>query len=130
MKRLLRLLILPAVLTLFALTSLSCGDDDDDGNPMNPGGGTANVTITIAPGSMNAGANAFSPNPANMTVGQTVRWVNNDNMTHTATHTTEFDVTIPAGSASTPRTMANAGTFNYVCTVAGHTMSGQIVVAP
>src|SRR5688572_11033826 len=87
LKRLLRLLAVPAILATFALTSLSCGDDDDDDNPMNPGPGTADVTITIAPGSSQAGAGAYSPSPANMTVGHTVRWVNNDNMLHTATHT-------------------------------------------
>lgn len=115
-----------------ALGGLSCGDDDDnDGNPMNPGGGgTADVTITIAAGSSQAGAGAYSPNPANMTVGQTVRWVNNDNMTHTATHTTLFNLTIPAGAQSAIITMTTAGTHNYICTVAGHVMSGQIIVSP
>lgn len=132
MKRQLRLLVLPVILILFALTSLSCGgDDDDDNNPMNPGGGgTADHTVTIALGSSNAGAGAYSPNPLNMTAGQTVRWVNNDNMLHTATHATAFSVSVPAGSQSGLITMSNAGTFNYICTVAGHTMSGQIVVAP
>lgn len=131
MKRWLRLSVLPAILVVLALSSLSCGDDDDDNNPMNPPpGGGADVTITIPAGSSQAGAAAFSPNPANMTVGQTVRWVNNDNMIHTATHASAFDVTIGAGSASSPLTMSTAGTFNYTCTVAGHTMSGQIVVAP
>jgi plastocyanin len=84
LKRLLRLLIVPAILTTLALGGLSCGDDDDDDNPMNPGGGgSADVTIAIDGGTNGT----YTPSPANMTVGQTVRWVNNDNMTHTATHT-------------------------------------------
>ena len=126
MKRHLRLLILPAVLITFALSSMSCGDDDgDDNNPMNPGGGNADVTITID-GGMNG---TYTPSPANMTVGQTVRWRNNDVMAHTATHPTAFNTgQISPGGTSTVFTMSNAGTFNYVCTVAGHTMNGQIVV--
>lgn len=128
MKRLVRLLVVPAILTTFALTSLSCGgDDDDDGNPMNPGPGTADVTISIDGGTNGT----YSPSPANMTVGQTVRWRNDDNMAHTATHATAFNTgQIPAGGVSQIFTMNTAGTFNYVCTVAGHTMSGQIVVSP
>lgn len=113
---------------MFALTSLSCGgDDDDDNNPMNPGGGgTADQTITIQ-----GGANGtYSPNPANITAGQTVRWVNNDVMLHTATHSTAFSVSVPAGSQSGLVTLNTAGTYNYICTVAGHNMSGQIIVSP
>ena len=127
MKRLLRLLIVPAILIPLALSSLSCGGDDD--NPMNPppGGGTADVTITIQ-GGMNG---TYSPSPANMTVGQTVRWRNNDSMAHTATHATAFSTgQIAPGGTSQIFTMSNAGTFNYICSVAGHTMNGQIVVAP
>ena len=130
MKRFLRLLAVPAILIAFALINLSCGGDDDNGNPMNPGGGTSDVTITIAAGSSQAGANAFSPNPVNMTVGQTVRWRNNDNMLHTATSNPTFNVSIPAGTTSGAITMSNAGTFNYICNVPGHNMTGQIVVAP
>ena len=119
-------------LTAVALTGLlfgvGCSDDDDDGNPMNPppGGGTADVTITMQ-GGMNG---TYSPNPANLTVGQTVRWVNNDTMTHSATHASAFNVTVGAGSSSAIITMSNAGTFGYICNQPGHTMSGSIVVAP
>ena len=129
MRRLLRLLALPVVLTVLALSSLSCGgdDDDDNGNPMNPGGGGADLTITI-----DGGMNGFyNPTPANMTVGQTVRWKNDDSMAHTATHPTAFNTgTISPGGMSQVFTMNTAGTFNYVCSVAGHTMSGQLVVSP
>jgi plastocyanin len=126
LKRLLRLLILPAILIPLALSSLSCGDDDD-GNPMNPPpGGTADVTITIQ-GGMNG---TYSPNPANLTVGQTVRWKNNDSMTHSATHASAFNPVIPAGGSSPIFTMSNAGTFGYVCNQPGHNMSGSIIVAP
>jgi plastocyanin len=126
LKRLLRLLILPAILIPLALSSLSCGDDDDDSNPVNPGGGTADVTITMQGGM----SGTYSPNPANLTVGQTVRWVNNDNMTHSATHASAFNVTVGAGSSSAIITMTNAGTFGYICNQPGHSMSGSIVVAP
>jgi plastocyanin len=127
LKRLLRLLLVPVILITLTVGGVSCGGDDDDNNPVNPGpGGGADLTITIS-----GGTNAtYSPSPANMNVGQTVRWVNNDNMTHTATHTTEFNVTVPANSSSSPITMTNVGTFNYICTQSGHTMSGQLVVGP
>ena len=129
MKRHLRLLILPAVLITFAFSSMSCGDDDgDDNNPMNPGGGNADVTISIDGGM----SGNFTPSPANMTVGQTVRWKNDDVMPHSAVHQGgAFNTgTLQPGATSQVFTMSTAGTFNYLCTVPGHTMTGQIVVAP
>ena len=118
------------ILAGVALFSLSCGGDDNDNNPMDPGGGgTADVTITITGGTNGT----YSPNPANMTAGQTVRWVNNGSMTHTATHTSgapAFNVTVAVGGTSGLVTLGTAGTYDYHCAIPGHTMSAQIVVAP
>src|SRR2546428_13131677 len=72
--------VLVGVLVLGAgFLALSCKGKS---NPAGPGGGTANVTINIV---ADAGSNSFSPNPATVTVGQTVAWHNVAGITHTST---------------------------------------------
>jgi plastocyanin len=120
--------------TLLGLTGVSCGGDDG-GNPMNPGGGgTADVTITIAVGSSNAGANAYSPDTAAVAVGQTVQWVNNDNMVHTATaDAASFNTGNIGGSGGRSQLITitgSAGVRGYHCTVSGHNMQGWLNVTP
>jgi plastocyanin len=107
-----------------------CGDDDDS-NPANPGGGGtgADLTITIN----GTGANAYSPNPANITAGQTVSWRNVDSTPHTATETAGGFNTgnIGSGVTTTPIQMNTAGNIPYHCTIHGAgMMSGTLVVAP
>jgi plastocyanin len=63
--------------------------------------------------------NSFSPNPVTVKVGQTVNWLNRDNIAHTATAAGMFDTgSIPAGSAHDNGVTFNTpGTFNYTCTL-------------
>jgi plastocyanin len=70
------------------------------------------LTVTISNG-------VFSPNPVTVKLGQTVNWLNRDNIAHTATDPGVFDTgSIPAGSAhDTGVTFSTAGTFNYHCTL-------------
>ena len=126
-----------AVLALAAilfLVAAGCGGGNT--SPMGPGGGgTADVTISILSGSMNAGPNAYSPDTATVQVGQTVKWVNNDAMTHTATPDVSGSFTdtgnISSGNSSAVITISGAtGVRAYHCARAGHNMQGWIKVTP
>src|SRR2546426_9278067 len=45
----------------------------------------ATVAVDITPASQSKTTNAFSPNPVNANVGDTVTWTNKDTMPHTIT---------------------------------------------
>ncbi len=87
------------------------------------GGTTAQSTSTVTIASF-----AFSPASVSVSVGDTVVFVNNASVAHTATATDgSFDTgTIqPGGSASV--TFTSAGTFSYLCSI--HTsMTGTVTV--
>jgi plastocyanin len=63
------------------------------------------------------GNNSYAPNPANVQVGQQVRWHNADSVAHTATQNGGgFDTgAISAGGTSAPVTITAAGTLSYHC---------------
>lgn len=66
-----------------------------------------------------------------MSQGQTVAWKNNDSMGHTATAIGAFNTgLVGAGATSTTIPMNTVGVFTYVCTVAGHHMTGFLTVVP
>jgi plastocyanin len=96
---------------LVAFTASGCGDDDDDN-----GSTAADVTISIV---AQNGSNSYSPNPANVTVGQTVSWRNVEGTTHTATQDGGgFDTgNIGNGATSAPITITTAGDLDYHCTI-------------
>jgi len=107
------------------ILALSCKKS----NPAGPGGGTADVTITIVG---NLGANSFSPNPDTVRVGQTVAWHNSGGTTHTSTangiglwNTSN----IANGSTSASIRMNTAGSFGYHCEI-HPSMVGTLVVQP
>ncbi len=87
------------------------------------------VTISIVG---NSGSNSYSPDPDTVSIGQAVRWKNNDSMNHTATsdNGTTFDTGILGpGATSAPDTMLTAGSFPYHCDL--HVgMVGTLVVKP
>jgi len=86
----------------------------------------ASVTITIT--GMN-GTSSFSPSPAQVKVGQPVRWRNADSATHTATDDgAGFDTgPIAPGGFSAPITFSAAGQVFYHCSL-HPTMRGTLVV--
>jgi plastocyanin len=102
----------------------SCGND----NPASPTPpATADVTITIA---AQNGASSFTPNPAQITEGQSVAWKNSssDNNTHTATSTGVFDTgNISLGATSAPITLHVAGSYPYHCSIHPG-MTGTLIV--
>lgn len=110
------------MIVLFAFTALGCNSDNESPNP------TADVTINIVG---NNGSNSYSPNPANVTVGQTVAWHNSDSMTHTATQNGGGFNTgnLGAGATSAPITINTQGDLAYHCTI-HPTMTGTLHVTP
>jgi len=112
---------------------------------------TANATMTSASGgnsvSIVSGAStmtdtAFSPNPVNVKVGDTVTWTNNDSQLHTVTSGTgpsdpqmgkQFDSGLTGASVLGPgktfsHTFTTAGTFSYFCQL-HPAMVGKVIVS-
>ena len=127
------ILVVGAVL---GLSSISCNGGSK--NPMSTGGGGgtggADVVIHIIAGSYLSGALAYSPDTADVAVGQTVQWVNDDNMVHTATQVPSGFNTGNIGTVggkSAPMTITGAtGLRNYMCNIGGHNMTGALNVTP
>jgi plastocyanin len=122
--------VLAAVVLATALAAGCGGGDDDDDNPMNPGGGTPDVTINILGDN---GSNSYDPDPDTVTVGQTVAWHNSNGIAHTATSdpgsTAIGTGTVSPGSRSAAKLMNTAGTFTYHCAIHPG-MTGTLVVRP
>lgn len=57
---------------------------------------------------------AFAKTKVNANVGDTIEWVNNDIVDHTATAKGQWDVEIPAGQKGHV-VLKKAGTFAYYC---------------
>jgi plastocyanin len=71
---------------------------------------------------------AFSPSSLTVTSGTTVKWTNNDGVTHTVTSDKNtFDSGNLNSSKTFSFTFATAGTYKYHCSI-HTTMTGTIVV--
>ncbi len=100
-----------------------------------------NAQVSIVPGASTLTDTAFSPNPIEVTVGQTVMWTNDDPAFHTVTSGTagaadvgkEFDsgLTGPAALTSKGKTFEHtfdiAGEYPYFCTL-HPAMVGTVIV--
>jgi len=71
---------------------------------------------------------AFQPSEVSVKVGDTVRWMNNDILAHTATVNSSFNLVIASKKAG-EIVAGNAGTFEYFCKFHPN-MKGRIIVAP
>jgi len=122
-----RWILVGLLVVLGAVAMYGCKDKKK--NPMAPGG-SADVTITIV---ARNGSSSFSPNPANVTVGQTVAWRNSatGGMTHTATQVGGGFNTgnIANGSTSSPITISSSGDLAYECSIHPD-MTGTLHVTP
>ena len=100
-----------ASLILVVLTAVGCGGYKSPASPT-PMGGSASVTITIVGSN---GSLSFSPNPASVTVGQTVSWYNADTTSHDpVADGGSFDAgNVVYFGSSSPITMSTAGSFSY-----------------
>ena len=108
----------------------------------------ADQSVTIARGASNGGStpcvaanNCFTPNPVNVSPGETVTWANTDLSSHTVTSgkpdnstgnviAAVFDsgLLAPGKTFSHTFTVADVGTINYFCQVHPW-MAGQVIVA-
>jgi nitrite reductase (NO-forming) len=86
------------------------------------GGGDAAATgVSIVPGSSTLTTDANQPNPAQVSVGSTVTWTNDDAQPHTVTSGENvtpdgnFDSGIMAPQATFEHTFTEAGEFPYFC---------------
>jgi len=70
---------------------------------------------------------AFDPASMTVTVGSTVRWVNQDSVPHRILFTDGADSTILAPMQSWSRKFDRTGTYDYSCTI-HPTMQGTIIV--
>ena len=100
-------------------------------------GSTTN--ISIVPNASTLGDKAFSPSPANIKVGTTVIWTNNDSTLHTvvsgdpATGSKKLfspneETTFLAKGKTVMHTFDKPGTFDYYCTL-HPTMLGKVIVS-
>jgi nitrite reductase (NO-forming) len=88
----------------------------------NGGGGGATATgVSTVPGSSTLTTDAYQPNPAQVSVGSTVTWTNDDAQPHTVTSGENvtpdgnFDSGIMAPAATFEHTFTEAGEFPYFC---------------
>jgi plastocyanin len=95
---------------------------NETGTGANGGGGGATATgVSISPGSSTLTTDAYQPNPAQVSVGSTVTWTNDDAQPHTATSGENvtpdgnFDSGIMAPAATFEHTFTEAGEFPYFC---------------
>lgn len=70
---------------------------------------------------------AFTPQTVKVKAGGTVKWVNKDNTTHTATDKGVFDTGDLSSGASMTVTFAKPGTYKYICSIHNY-MTGTVVV--
>jgi plastocyanin len=76
----------------------------------------------------NAGSNSYNPNPVEVKVGETVTWINDDSVIHTATSTDgTFDSGIMRKGQPFSYTFDTAGEYPYYCTLHPN-MVGTVVV--
>jgi plastocyanin len=96
---------------------------------------STSAAISIVPGSSNPNNPKFyDPSPANVTVGTTVTWTNNDSALHTVTSGNStsgpsgvFDSSIMPVGRTFQHTFDKAGTFDYYC-ILHPFMIAQVVV--
>ena len=120
MKRLLTLL-----LACTALVAAGCGGDEEE-DPAPAAGGAAETTEDQAASPTNAGEVLitmknfqFAPKTADITVGQTVKWTNEDSAPHNAVDEKggAFKSELFNKGETYEFTAKKAGKIDYVCTI-------------
>jgi plastocyanin len=111
------------ILALLALTAAGCGSSSNSSSSSSTpatttgaatsSGGTAAKSGTVTIDMQNI---AFNPKTVTVKVGQTVKWVNKDDVPHNVTGGPLKSSTFNKGGsyAYTPK---KAGTISYVCTI-------------
>ena len=130
MTRTRRIPVASFALVVLAAAFSGCSDSDDGPAPSPPG--TPSAEFVIQPGAIHAGNMAFVPARDTVQVGQIVRLRNADSITHQINTQTAGGPSWGsiAGGGTRDQTANTAGTFTFICTIGGHTMSGILVVVP
>jgi plastocyanin len=102
-----------------ATTTGTTGNATETGTTGGEGGG--GTSVSIVSGSSSLTTDAYSPNPIQVGVGDTVTWTNDDAQPHTATSGQNatpdgrFDSGIMAPGATFDFTFTEAGNYPYFC---------------
>jgi plastocyanin len=114
---------------LVSIGTAACGGSSNPTPQPGPLGPGVDATVRIKG---NLGSSSYVPSPQQVSVGQTVNWLNDDAIEHTATLEGVFDIgRVAPHSAHSDKgdgvTFRTAGTFTYHCTI-HPSMVGTIVV--
>jgi plastocyanin len=114
--------VIIAIALIFSFAISSCKKDSSSSPSSNNTTGTKNgneVSIINM---------AFSPTTLTTNAGTTVKWTNNDGVTHTVTsNTSVFDSGNLSNGKSYSFTFSAAGTYKYYCAI-HPSMTGTIIV--
>jgi plastocyanin len=84
------------------------------------GGGNTTTRVSIVPGSSSLTTDAFSPNPIQVSVGNTVTWTNDDSQPHTVASGSNGQPDNKFNSSPNFNPLLNPGqTFSFTFTQAG-----------
>jgi plastocyanin len=109
------------VVVFSGLFMVSCSKGSSYGTTNNPPPVNSGTSVSIVNMS-------FSPANLTVAVGSTVKWTNNDAMTHTVTaDNASFDSGNIAGGGTFSKTFSTAGSYPYHCTIHPG-MTGTITV--
>ncbi len=109
-----RTVLLPAVAAA-ALFAAGCGGAGESSEPV----ATTEVQMVKS--------YRFDPKTIEIQAGQTVRWTNQDNFTHTVEVDGQEDHRVGQGE-SVSITFDTPGTYHYVCTLHSQDMDGTVIV--
>ena len=104
-------------------TARTTGATDDD---------TTTIVVSIVPGPSSLTDILFQPNPVQVSIGDTVEWINRDSILHTVTSSQnvtgdeQFDSGILAPNSSFEHTFTEAGEYPYSCVL--HPNHGGTVI--
>ncbi|MFL6496098.1 MAG: plastocyanin/azurin family copper-binding protein [Nitrososphaera sp.] len=85
------------------------------------GGNTTTTSVSIVPGSSTLTTDAFSPNPVQVSVGNTVTWTNNDSQPHTVASGSNGQPDNKFNSSPNFNPLLNPGqTFSFTFAQAGN----------
>ncbi len=93
---------------------------------------TTTVVVSIVPGPSSLTDALFQPNPVQVSIGDTVKWINRDSIPHTVTSSQnvtadeQFDSGILAPNSAFEHTFTEAGEYRYSCVL--HPNHGGTVI--
>jgi plastocyanin len=101
-------------------TMTSAGNATNATTSAASGGGNTTTRVSIVPGSSSLTTDAFSPNPIQVSVGNTVTWTNDDSQPHTVASGSNGQPDNKFNSSPNFNPLLNPGqTFSFTFTQAG-----------